>query len=359
MDSTPTAPEAGAHRIRAIHVLAAPIVAAIVVLPWLGASGYVMSVGTFMGMFALLAIGLNLVIGNAGQASLGQAGFFGLGAYTYAILAATYEWPIAAALVLSAVVPAVVGVALGWLVLRLSGHYLAMATLAFAVIMHRLFLTLPITGGAVGIYNIPVLPFASAPGGNLPNLLTYYYLVWAIVALLAIFTHRVVRSRVGRALSALREDETAAAMMGVSPARYKVQAFTVSAAFAGIAGALFASYQAFVGSSAFTVERSLDVLVMIVLGGLGSVFGSILGAVVWTLLPELLRASFMPELLRASDQLRLFAYGLAVVLIVVLWPTGLMGALAGLAQRIERVLPPWRSSPTRQPGPVPVERRLP
>jgi len=99
--------------------------------------------------------------------------------------------------------------------------------------------------------------------------------------------------------------------------------------------------------------------VMIVLGGLGSVFGSILGAVVWTLLPELLRASFMPELLRASDQLRLFAYGLAVVLIVVLWPTGLMGALAGLAQRIERVLPPWRSSPTRQPGPVPVERRLP
>src|SRR4051794_16616033 len=128
MDSPPAAPRPGGHRIRAIHVLQALIAAAIVLLPWLGASGYVMSVGTFMGMFAVLAIGLNLVIGNAGQASLGQAGFFGLGAYTYAILAATYGWPIAAASVLSGVVPALVGVALGWLVLRLSGHYLAMAT---------------------------------------------------------------------------------------------------------------------------------------------------------------------------------------------------------------------------------------
>ena len=326
------------RRVRVIHVIQTGIVAAIILLPWLGVSGYLLTVGTFMGMFALLALGLNLVIGNAGQASLGQAAFFGLGAYTYAILTATYTWPVWVAFILSGVVPAMFGVALGWLVLRLSGHYLAMATLAFAVIMHRLFLTLPLTGGAVGIYNIPVVPFASLPDRNLPNLLIYYYVVWTIMALLAVFTYQVVRSRVGRALTALREDETAAAMMGISPARYKIQAFTVSAVYAGLAGALFASYQTFVGSSAFTVERSLDVLVMVVLGGLGSVFGSLLGAVVWTMLPELLRASFIPELVRTSDQLRLFVYGLALVLIVILWPTGLMGALNGLAERVERLL---------------------
>jgi branched-chain amino acid transport system permease protein len=312
------------------------VAAAIVLFPWTGASSYTMTVVTFMGMFALLAIGLNVVIGNAGQASLGQAAFFGIGAYAYAILTASFGLPYWVGVLASALVPGLAGGLLGWLVLRLSGHYLAMATLAFSVIMYRLFLNLPITGGASGIHNIPVLPFAAIPGVNLPNLLTYYYVVWVVVALAAVFTAHVVHSRVGRALTAIRTDETAAAMLGINPARYKIQAFTLSAVFAGLSGALFASYQTFVGAAAFSIERSLDVLVMVVIGGLGSVVGSVLGAMVWTILPELLHASFMPDLLRTNDQLRLLANGLAVVLIVILWPTGLAGALRRLLARGRR-----------------------
>jgi branched-chain amino acid transport system permease protein len=336
-------------RVRSVHVLQTLVVIGLVALPWLGASSYLLTTTTFMGMFALLAMGLNVLIGNAGQASLGQAAFFGLGAYTYAIFAGTYRWPIAPVLVLSVLVPAVCSVGLGWLVLRLSGHYLAMATLAFAVIAYRLFLGLPFTGAAVGLQGIPVLPVAALPDRNLPNLLLYYYITWAVVGAAGVFTAQLIGSRFGRALAALRADETAAAMLGVSPTRHKIQALVISAAYGGLAGALFTSYQTSVDAAAFTVERSLDLVIMVVLGGLGSVFGSLLGAIVWTLLPELLRANFLPELVRNSDQLRLFAYGLALVLIIILWPRGIMGGFAALGQRLDALAASWRSG-RRMPG---------
>jgi branched-chain amino acid transport system permease protein len=194
---------------------------------------------------------------------------------------------------------------------------------------------LPVTGAATGLQNIPVLPWLAVPGRNLPNLLLYYYVTWAMVAAAAAFTAGLLGSRFGRALAALRTDETAAGMLGIDLPRYKIQALAISAAYAGVAGVLFTSYQTFVGAAAFTVERSLDAVIMVVLGGVGSVAGGILGAIVWTLLPELMRANFMPELVRNSDQLRLFLYGLAVVLIVVLWPRGLAGAVDLVARRLD------------------------
>ncbi|MCL5265821.1 MAG: branched-chain amino acid ABC transporter permease [Chloroflexi bacterium] len=316
----------------ALYTFQGVIIAAIILLPFLTDSNYLITMATFMGMYAMLAIGLNLVLGNAGQISLGQGAFFGIGAYTYAILTKDH-FPFWFAYLASPILAAIAGFVVGYIALRLRGHYFAMATLAFALIMHRLFHVLPITGASLGLYDIPLPAFLATTKGTMADPLRFYYFVWLIAALVAVFTANVVRHRVGRALSALREDEVAAAMLGINVAKYKIEVFVISAIYSSIAGSLFAGYSGLISSSAFHLDRSMDILLMVVIGGLGSVFGSILGAILWTILPEIFR---MFESLQGLEPYRLVTFGIMIILIVILWPGGAAGALRGLAEKWDR-----------------------
>lgn len=320
------------RRSATLYALEGAIVAAIIVLPLLTDSSYLLSMATFMGIYAMLAIGLNLVLGNAGQISLGQGAFFGLGAYTYAILTRNH-YPFWLAYLASPVIAAMAGLIVGYIALRLKGHYFALATLSFALIVHRLFHNLPITGGSLGLYDIPLPGFLRASASVMADPIRFYYFVWFIVALIAIFTANVVRLRVGRALSALREDEVAAAVLGIDVAKYKIEVFVISAIYSGIAGSLFAGYSGLINSSAFHLDRSLDILLMVVIGGLGSVFGSILGAILWTILPEIFHVF---ESLKGYDPYRLLTFGIFIILIVIFWPGGAAGALRSIAEKIDR-----------------------
>ncbi|MCL5959065.1 MAG: branched-chain amino acid ABC transporter permease [Chloroflexi bacterium] len=320
------------RRSTTLYILQGVIVALIVVLPLLTDSNYLLAMATFMGIYAMLAIGLNLVLGNAGQISLGQGAFFGIGAYTYAILTKDH-FPFWLAYLASPLLAAIAGLAVGYIALRLKGHYFAMATLAFALVLHRLFHVLPITGASLGLYDIPLPGFLVGAKGTLADPIRFYYLVWLVAAVIAVFTANVVRARVGRALAAIHEDEVAAAMLGINVARYKIEVFVIAAVYSGIAGSLFAGYSGFIGSSAFHLDRSLDILLMAVIGGLGSVFGSVLGAILWTILPELFR---MFESLQGLDPYRLVIFGVMIVLIVIFWSGGAAGALRSLAERWDR-----------------------
>lgn len=322
----------GFRKSTTLYTLQSAIIAAIILLPMLTASDYLITMATFMGMYAMLAIGLNLVLGNAGQISLGQGAFFGIGAYTYAILTKDH-FPFWFAYLASPLLAAIAGFVVGYIALRLKGHYFAMATLAFALIMHRLFHVLPITGASLGLYDIPAPSFLVVPGGTLPDQTRFYYFVWFIATIIAVFTANVVRGRIGRALAAIHEDEVSAAMLGIDVAKYKIEVFVISAIYSGIAGSLFAGYSGLISSTAFHLDRSLDILLMAVIGGLGSVFGSLLGAILWTILPEIIR---MFESLQGLEPYRLVTFGIMIILIVILWPGGAAGALKGLAERFDR-----------------------
>jgi len=326
-----------------LYSLQGAIIAAIVLLPLLTSSDYLITMATFMGMYAMLVIGLNLVLGNAGQISLGQGAFFGIGAYTYAILTKD-NFPFWFAYLASPALAAIAGFVVGYIALRLRGHYFAMATLAFALIMHRLFHNLPITGASLGLYDIRMPSFLVASGKVLPDPIRVYYSVWLIAAIIAIFTANVTRYRVGRALAAIHEDEVAAAMLGIDVAKYKIEVFVISAIYSGIAGSLFAGYSSLISSTAFALDRSLDILLMAVIGGLGSVFGSILGAILWTILPEIFK---MFELLQGLEPYRLVTFGIVIILIVIFWPEGAVGALRGLAEKWDRSRPSSNASGAR------------
>lgn len=288
----------------------------VLVLPLFFPSRYYLSVMIFSGIHVLLAVGLNLVMGYTGQVSLGHAGFYGLGAYASGALTAKFgvnPWPaMVAALALSVAVGAAVGVPS----LKLQGYYLSMATLGFGIILHILFVELlPLTGGPSGLVGIPEL---SLFGVTLTTDLRYYYLVWLVVGVTLLGAFHLVDSRVGRALRAIQGDETAAALVGINTWAAKVQVFVIAAGIASLAGSLYAHYMTFLSPDSFGFTFSIELIVMVIVGGTGSVWGSVLGAVLLTVLPEFLRV------MKDYDVL---VYGLVVILVVMFLPRGLAGAL--------------------------------
>lgn len=286
---------------------------------------YLLRIGTYVAIYSIVTIGLNLLFGNAGQISLGHAGFFAIGAYGTAVLSKNLHAPFAAALVAAALLAGLIGVLVGYTALRLKGHYLAMATLAFGLIVFGLLVEVDYTGSTAGILGIPPISIFDykvvAPR-------EIYLFAWAVVAVVYLISLRLLSSRVGRALTAIREDEVAAATMGIDVPRYKIQVFALSAAYAGVAGAIYAAYLGIINPFSFNVELSITLLIMIVVGGLGSVPGSILGVAVLEILPEFGRE---------WENYRLTAYGLLVVLLIVLAPKGLAGFIGSLTDRIGRV----------------------
>lgn len=252
-----------------------------------------------IGVHALLALSIWLTLA-CGLLSMANAAFMGIGAYVAALLSLNAGWPFAAVLAASAAAPALVALIIGIPTLRLSGVYLAMATLAFGEVVRITVLNLDITGGPEGLNGIP----QSTQG-------------WHIAAILALVVYglaRMQRSRVGRAFESIREDEVAASLMGIDVARYKLFAFVLGAAMAGVAGGLNAHFTFFISPREYGFENAVDILTMAVLGGTGSLIGPVLGAAILTLLPELLR--FLHEFRGVFN-------GIVLVLVVLFLPKGI------------------------------------
>jgi len=281
-------------------------------LAGLGMGPYALDVATNAGIYVLLALGLNVVVGMAGLLVLGYIAFSAVGAYAYAILNTQFHLSFWLALPLGGALAACVGLLLGLPTLRLRGDYLAIVTLGFGEITR---ITLnnwnSLTHGPNGILGIAP---PSLFGFTFSQPRHYFYLVLALVALAALFSTRLERSRLGRAWVAMREDETAAESMGVPTLRLKLLAFTLAAFWGGVAGVVFASKQLFISPESFNFLESVMVLCMVVLGGMGSVPGVILGAVL---------LAFLPEMLRGVAEYRLIVFGAAMVLLMQYRPQGL------------------------------------
>ena len=278
-----------------------------------GSSSYFISILILAGINAILALSLNLVTGITGQFSLGHAGFMAVGAYTASALSATCFKGLPGQLefVLSTAGAAAAAALAGWLVglpsLRLRGDYLAIVTLGFGEIIRVAILNMDSLGGARGFIGIPV---ETSP-----------FWVALCLAFCALACMRLMESTYGRAWLAIREDEVAAEALGVDSTRYKVLAFTLSSAVAGAAGSLFAHQQAFISPSSFDFMKSVDIVIMVVLGGMGSMSGSILAAIALTLLPEALR----PLVQLTGVDLRLVIYSLALIAMMLWRPKGMLG----------------------------------
>lgn len=294
---------------------------------------YLVSLGL---IYAIVALGLNLLFGYAGQFSLGHAGFFAIGAYTSAILTARLNVPFVVALPSAGFFTAAIGFLLGLPALRLTGLYLAIATLGFGLSIPQLVLWLrEWTGGSMGLHK---LPFASIPLGPFPAIVfrtdqEYYYLALGVLVLLTILARNIVDSDTGRAFIAIRDSEIAARAMGVNLVRYKTTAFALSAFYTGIAGSLYAHLLHGISPEDFTVFLSIDFVTMVVLGGLASVSGAWYGAFLLTLLQNALtRLPIVSEF----KNLYIVVLGVILILVVSFFPRGIAGAVHDLHQRIER-----------------------
>lgn len=294
---------------------------------------YLFRVGTYIAIYSIVTIGLNLLFGNAGQISLGHAGFFAIGAYGTAVLSKNFHIPFLGSWLAAALLAGLIGVLVGYTALRLKGHYLAMATLAFSLIVYGLLLEVDYTGSTSGILGIPPISILDF---KITGPREIYWFAWGVVALVYLISLSLLSSRVGRALTAIREDEVAAETMGINVARYKIQVFAISAGYAGLAGGIYAAYMGIINPFSFNVELSISLLIMIVVGGLGSVPGSILGVAVLEILPEFARE---------WENYRLTAYGLLVVLLIIFAPRGLAGFLGSLFDRIGKLKPGLARSP--------------
>jgi len=314
---------------------------------WVGATlgPYWVRILDFCLLYAVLALGLNIVVGYAGLLDLGYIAFYAVGAYLFALLASPHfdlHWSPWLILPLGALAAGLAGALLGAPTLRLRGDYLAIVTLGFGEIV-RLFMNnldrpVNITNGPQGISGIdPVSIGGFSLGGSLQlggmslgSAQLYFYLLLALVFVVVVICRRLENSRIGRAWVAIREDEIAASAMGINTRNMKLLAFAMGASFGGIGGGLFASFQGFVSPESFTLMESVMILCMVVLGGMGNIAGVILGAVLLTLTPELLREVINPlqrelfgHMVVDPENLRMLLFGLAMILIMLFRPAGL------------------------------------
>lgn len=266
-----------------------------------------------VGIFIILSLSLNLINGFCGQFSLGHAGFWGVGAYSSAIYSVYYPLHIPnafnmlIAIIISFIVSALCGIIIGVPCLRLKGDYLAIATLGFGEILRIIIMNTELVGGPRGFINIP----------HLANMIWVYFFATLVV----LFMFRLKKSATGRAIIAIREDEIAAENMGVNLFKYKLFAFTVGAGLAGIAGALFAHVQQFLHPGNFSFAWSVIILVMVIFGGMGSVSGSIIGAIVLYILPEVLR-----YIGGTISEWRMTIFPIMLIILMLARPQGLFGS---------------------------------
>ncbi|MBI3453412.1 MAG: branched-chain amino acid ABC transporter permease [Rhodospirillales bacterium] len=300
------------------------LAAIVVFLPFVLPNNFYFDVAVKTGLNAIVCIGLNLLIGYAGQISLGHAGFFALGAYSSAILTARYGWPAPLAMLTGAVGVGLIAFVVARPILRLKGHYLAMATLGLgiivAIVINR---EIALTGGPDGM----TVPAFSIGGWRAVGAQTWYWIVGGALLLAVWLSLNLIDSGVGRALRALHGSEVAAATAGVDIPRYKTLVFVVSAVFASLAGSLFAHADRFLTPVEAGFLRSIEFVTMVVLGGMASTFGGVVGAAILTVLPQLL-AGF--------HDYKHLAFGAIMIGVMIFMPKGLVPSLAMLLRRRPR-----------------------
>ena len=277
----------------------------------------------------LLALGLDFILGFAGQLNLGQSAFFGLGAYVSTLLITRLGVPFWGAFAGGVAFAGLAGMILALFAVRLRGHYLAIASLGFAVIVHQILLNwISLTQGPLGIYGIappPPIAIPGLPAIDFRNPVALFYLVAAFALLVYFVLDQLVRSPIGETLTAIREDDVSAASLGINAAAWKVFAFGVGAAVGGAAGCFYATFVGTLVPDAFFITESFTILSMVIVGGMGTLIGPVWGAILLTLLPELLRG---------IGDLRLVVYGVALTLVVLFMPGGLVQAAQLIRARL-------------------------
>lgn len=288
----------------------------LILLPFVlqGINDYFIHIAITIGVYIMLSLSLNVIVGYAGQFALGHAAFYGIGAYISALAMVNLNMSFWIALPLSAMVTGIFGILLGSPVMRLKGDYLGIVTLGFGEIVRMIFVNwVKLTKGPMGI---PGIPSPELFGYTFSSKIDFYFLILFLAVLTVFIINRVIHSGIGLNLLTVREDETVAKSIGIKPAKYKLMAFALGAFFAGAAGAFWASYISFISPDAFKYADSVNILAMVVLGGTASIPGSILGASILTIAPEILRY--------ASDY-RMMLLGIAIVLMMIFKPSGFWG----------------------------------
>ncbi len=320
-------PPSGAARL----ALPLAAVAVLAVFPFV-VNDYFVNVGFFFGLYALLGLSLNIVLGEVGLYDLGHAGFYAIGAYTTAILNTRFGIPVLVLLPVSAVAAGIFAYAVTSPIIHLRGDYLCIVTIGMGEIVRLALINNPfgLTGGPNGVYGIatPTLGFLT-----IDSSVSYYFLVWVVVGLAVIALGRLQRSRIGRAWNCIREDDVAAQATGIDVRRHKLLAFVLGAVLAGVAGNLYAGKLLVVSPESFTFWESCLMFVIVLMGGMGSVPGVLIGAAVVT---------FVPEVFRSLAMYRMVVFGLAMILMMMFRPGGIWPRRRGGREAVDLLARLWR-----------------
>ena len=295
--------------------------ALLLVLPHLFTMDYYLHIFVMSEIYAILALSLALIVGFSGQVSMGHAAFYGIGAYVSALLSTKLGLSFWIAFWISGLAAGAVSYAIGKLVLRLRGHVLAITTAFFCVLVNVIMVNwIPVTNGPMGIAGIPRPTPINLLGFRLDfeTRMQYYYLGLVFVAAVSWFFYRITTSRIGDNLIGVRENEELAKSLGIDTMRNKVFAFSIGGALAGLAGSFYAHYILFISPVTFTIGESINILVMVIFGGMSTLLGPIFGAISLTILPEFLRM---------AGALRLVIYGIALVCFIIWLPQGVWGSI--------------------------------
>lgn len=297
----------------------------LLIIPVLFPNDYFLLILVMGGINILLVLSLNIISGFTGQISLGHAAFFGIGAYSSALLSLK-DIPVLLSFILAGIIAGIVGLAVGYPVLRLRGHFFAIAMLGFGQITFLLLNNwIDLTRGPMGLSGIPAPEAIGLIDFTIKA--HYYYLMVFLVLLFIYLSVRMKTTKMGRALLAIRTDEITASAMGVNVTYYKVSAFVWSAVIAGVAGASYAHFIQFLSPETFNLTMSINILLMLLIGGMGSVLGAVLGGLFVTILSEYLRE---------FAEYQMLIYGLLIVVIVAFAPKGLNGIVLKIKQKIHR-----------------------
>lgn len=301
-----------------------------ILLPQLIAVKYYLHLSVLALIWVIAAQGQNLIQGYTGYVSIVQAGFMGIGAYSTALMGIHFDMPVWLTITLAPFVTAFFALLTGYPSLRVKGHYFAIVTLAFNMVIFIVLMNFhELTQGEAGITDIPK-PGAKDVLFNWRDRETYYYFVLIIAVLMTALAALIVRSRIGQTLVAIRQNEDLVGAVGIAAWKYKLFAFVISAMFGGLAGAIYAHYQSFINPEIFGVAQSLDAILAVIIGGSGTIAGPVIGAFF---------VVFLPEYLRFADSFRLILYGLVLVLATIYMPRGIVGVATDLMAKWGRSKP--------------------
>ena len=299
-------------------------IALILLLPLVVSSQYVFTLLILIGIYCIITIGLSLLIGYAGQISLGHAAFVGIGAYVSGVLTVKYNVSPWIAMGIGMIATFMIAYLIGIQVLKLKGHILALATIAINIIVYILLVGLSeYTGGAAGLVGIPNL---SLLGIDLGNQVNFYFFVWSVVFIVILISTNIIRSSIGRILRSIHDSEIGTETLGVNVAKYKVAIFALSAVFASLAGSLYAHYINFIAPPTFYITFSILLLVMVMVGGVHSIWGAIIGTAAIMFLNEAIRY-VGHTYFHINGEVEIVVYGLIIVLVMIFIPKGLIGLL--------------------------------